>query len=228
MQQVGLRIQQNGALELVRPVVVVRQTAQAGLDAADQDGNFRMCPADEVAVDHRGVVRSFAGHAAGGVGVGLTAVLAHGVMVDHGGHISARDEKAEARRAEDVDGVFLLPVRLGYDGDLVARGLQHAADDRVAEGGVIDVGVADHIDKVRLFPAKRAHLLRADRQKAAAHFVPVEPKPPSPRTVSDRVSDSTNRAVRNGVRIICAMRSPGSIVCGAALSLRRGTKNSPR
>ena len=213
-QQVGLRVEQNGALEPVGPVIVVRQPPQAGLNAADQDGNLRVRAADEVAVDHRGVVRAPAGHAAGRVGVGAASVPAHGIVIDHGVHVPAGDEEAETRRAENIDRIFVPPVGLGDDRDLIARVLQHPADNGVPEGGMIDIGVAYDVDEIRPFPAQRAHFLRADGQKAAAHFVPVEPKPPAPRTVSESISASTNCAVRKGVRIICAMRSPGSTVWG--------------
>ena len=53
---------------LVGPVVVVGQTAQAGLDAADENGYILVGLADEIAVDHGGVVRALAHDAAGGEG----------------------------------------------------------------------------------------------------------------------------------------------------------------
>ena len=70
-QKIGLRIEQDRALALVRPVVVVRQPAQARLDAADDDGLAAIGPADEIAVDRHGIVGPLAHDAAGGIGVGL-------------------------------------------------------------------------------------------------------------------------------------------------------------
>ena len=58
-QQVRLRIEQDGALQAVGPVVIVRQAAQAGLDTADEDRDLRKAAADEVAVDDRRIVRTF-------------------------------------------------------------------------------------------------------------------------------------------------------------------------
>ena len=152
--------------------------------------------ADQVAVDHGGVVRALAGDAAGGVGVGFTAVLAHGVVVDHGVHVSGADQIAQARRAENIDRIRVPPVRLGADCHLISGAFQHTADDGVAEGGVVHIGVADDVDEIRLLPAQGVHFRPADGKKAAHHRLPVEPKPPSPRTVSDSSDASTNFAVR--------------------------------
>ena len=43
------------------------------------------------------------------------------------------------------------------------------------------------------------------------YFFPVEPKPPSPRTVSDSSSVSQNSAAKNGAITSCAIRSPSEI-----------------
>ena len=203
------------------------KSAETCLDAAENDRGVRMRLTDEVAVDHGGIVRSLTCHAAGGVGIGFAPMLADGIMVDHRVHIAAADQKAQTWRAEFVDRVGILPVGLGENCNLIARVLQHAADDGVPEGGVIDIGVPDDIDEIGLLPAEREHLPAVDRKKAH-HLTPVEPKPPSPRRVSERVSASMNFAVRYGVRIICAMRSPCSMVWGTAPWLCSGTKNSPR
>ena len=164
-QQVRLRVEQDRALELVRPVVVVRKAAEACLDAADDDRGLFIRPADEVAVDGHGVVRPLSHHAAGREGVGLAVLFRDGVVVDHRVHVAAGDEKAEPRLAEGGDGGRVLPVRLGEDADLIARVLQHARNDGVAEGGVIDIRIADHIYKIALRPPARVHILFADGQK---------------------------------------------------------------
>ena len=55
-EDVGARVEQHRALELVLPVVVVGQAAQACLDAADNDGGILKRLADEVAVDRDGTI----------------------------------------------------------------------------------------------------------------------------------------------------------------------------
>lgn len=55
-EDVGARVEQYRALELVLPVVVVGQAAQACLDAADDDGGILKRLTDEVAVDRDGTI----------------------------------------------------------------------------------------------------------------------------------------------------------------------------
>ena len=86
-----MRIEQDRALALVRPVVVVREPPQARLDAADDDGLAAVGPADEIAVDRHGVVGALTHDAAGGIGVGLPVGLGDSIVVDHRVHISAHD-----------------------------------------------------------------------------------------------------------------------------------------
>ena len=110
-------------------------------------------------------VRPLSHHAAGREGIGLAVLFRDGVVVDHRVHVAAGDEKAEPRLAEGGDGGRVLPVRLGEDADLIARVLQHARNDGVAEGGVIDIRIADHIYKIALRPPARVHIPSADGQK---------------------------------------------------------------
>ena len=165
-EQVRLGIQQDGALQAFGPVIVVGQPPQAGFNAADEDGDVLVGLADQVAVDHGGVVGPLAHDAAGGEGVGLAPVLGDGVMVHHGIHIAAGHQEAQPGPAVDADGLGVLPVGLGDDADAVAVAFQHPADDGVAEGRMIHIGVADDIYEIALFPAPVQHILFADGKKA--------------------------------------------------------------
>ena len=93
-EDVGARVEQHRALELVLPVVVVGQATQARLDAADNDGGVLERLTDEIAVDRDGTVGAVPLLAAGGIGVGVAAVLGHRIVVDHGVHVAGADEKA--------------------------------------------------------------------------------------------------------------------------------------
>ena len=46
------------------------------------------------------------------------------------------------------------------------------------------------------------------------HFVPVEPKPPVPRTVSERSSTTSNSAFKKGTMASCATRSNADTSAG--------------
>ena len=137
--------------------------AKARFDAADDDRLAAVGAADEVAVDRYGVIGPLAHHAAGGIGVGFPVGFGDGIVVDHRVHIAAHDEKAQARLAEGIDRSGILPVGLRDDADLIARVLEHARDDRVAKRRMIDIAVADDVDKVALLPSAPLHIGAADR-----------------------------------------------------------------
>ena len=161
-QQVRLGIQEDGTLHGIGPVVVVGQAAQAGLNAANENGHILVGLPDEIAVDDGGVVRALAHDAAGSEGVRLPAVPGDGIVVDHGVHVAAADQKAQPGATEDVDGLGVAPVRLRDDDHAVAVAFQNAADDGVAKGRVVYVGVANDVDKVRLRNAALQHFLLGD------------------------------------------------------------------
>ena len=164
-QQIRLGIQQNGAFQLVGPVIVMGQTAQTGFDAADDNGNIMIDPANQIAIDHRGIVGPLAHDAAGGKGVVFAALLGDGVVIDHGIHIAAGDEEPQAGTAQGRDGLGVLPVGLGQNADFIAVGFQNPADDGMAEGRMIHIGIADDIDKIALLPAAGIHVGLGNGQK---------------------------------------------------------------
>ena len=58
--------------------------------------------------------------------------------------------------------------------------------------------------------------------------VPVDPKPPPPRSVSDSCPTSSNRTGVNRWITSCATRAPRSMTCGSGPWLIRITATSPR
>ena len=172
--EIGLGVQQQGTLQGIGPVIVVGQPSQGGFDAADDDGDIAVDPPHQVGIDHAGVVRPKARASAGGVGVGAAPLFGHGVVVHHGVHVAAGDQKGQPRLAADRDGIRVLPVGLGDDGHLEAMAFQHPADDGRPEGGVVHVGVGQQIDEVRLLPAPLLHILFVYRQKAVHRAIVTE------------------------------------------------------
>ena len=168
-QQVRLGVQQQRALHAVGPVVVVGQTAEAGLNAAHHNGLVGIGPADVVAVDGGGVVRPLSDDAAGSKGVRFPALFGHGVVVDHRVHVAAHHQKGQTGFPQGLDAGGVLPVWLGDDAYLIARVLQHPGDDGVTKGGMVHVGVPDNIYKITLLPAPALHILARDGQKISFH-----------------------------------------------------------
>ena len=171
-EDVGARIEQHRALELILPVVVVGQAAQTRLDAADDDGGVLERLADEVAVDRDGTIGAVPLLATGGIGVGVAAVLGHRIVVDHGVHVAGTDEKAQARLAEHRDAGGVGPVGLADDAHFVAVRVEYAADDGHTKARVVHVGVAANVDKVALVPAARIHVGAADGEELVAARTP--------------------------------------------------------
>ena len=166
--EVGAGVKQDGALEGVRPVVVVGKAAQARLDAAQHDGGVLVRAADEVGVDHAGVVGARPHDAPGGVEVLAAAALGYGVMVDHGVHVAGGDQEGQAGLAQDGNALGVVPVRLANHAHLEAVGLQGARDDGHAKAGVVHVGVSADVDEVALLPAAGLHVGAADGEKRLA------------------------------------------------------------
>ena len=171
-EDVGARVEQYRALELVLPVVVVSQAAQACLDAADDDGSVLERLTDEVAVDRDGTIGAVPLLATGGIGVGMATVLGHRIVVDHGVHVAGADQKAQARLTEHRDAGGVGPVGLADDAHLVAVRVEDAADDGHTKAGVVHVGVAADVDKVALVPAARIHVGAADGEELIAARAP--------------------------------------------------------
>ena len=164
-EQVRLAVQQNGAFKLVRPVVVVGHAAQAGLNAADENGDILIYPTDEITVHHRSIVRPFPNHPTGCKGIHLAVLFGHAVVVDHGVHVAASDQKAQTGPTQNRDGLGVFPIRLGDESHLISCRFQHTADDGMAKGGMVHIGIPNDVDKVTLFPASPLHIRFGNWQK---------------------------------------------------------------
>ena len=171
-EDVGARVEQHRALELILPVVVVGQATQACLDATDDDGGVLERLTDKVAVDCDGAIGTVPLLATGGIGVGVAAVLGHRIVVDHGVHVAGADEEAQARLAEHADAGGVGPVGLADDANFVAVRVEDAADDSHAKAGMVHVGVTADVDKVALVPAARIHVGAADGEELIAARAP--------------------------------------------------------
>lgn len=170
-EEVGLAVHQDGAANGVGPVVVVGEAAQAGLDAADDEGDVLPQLTDAAGVDEGGPLGAQAGAAAGGVIVIIAVFLGGGVFVEHRVEVAGGHQHAQAGLAQPLEVDGGAPVGLGDDAHPPATLLQEAADDGRAEAGMVYIGVAADEEEVEAVPAALVHLGAGDGQEVAGHFV---------------------------------------------------------
>ena len=164
-QQIRFCIQQHRAAHRIRPVVVMGDAAQRGLDAADDDRRVGISFATALAVDDHCAVRALAACIIGRIGVIVAQAPIRGVAVDHRIHIAGGDAKEQRRSAQGAKRFGGGPVRLGENAHPKPLRFQQAADDRHAKTGVINIGIASDQDDIAAVPAKRIHLGARHRQE---------------------------------------------------------------
>ncbi len=136
----------------------MRDAPQAGLDASQHDGaGLFEGPADQVAVDDTGAVRTARVFPAGRVVV-LPAPLARGRPVGHQRIDPARRDAPEQRRfTESRDIGRGVHIGLRDDAHPIAGVDQDLANDGRTDEGGVDVAVAGHEDDVEGVPAQGGH-----------------------------------------------------------------------
>ena len=158
-QKVGLGVEQDGAADLVGPIIVMGDAPQRRLDAANDDGRIRKSFPTTLGIDNDGAIRSSAAFSAGSVGIVMAQPAVRRVAVDHGVHVAGGHAIEKVWLAKPAEILRVLPVRLGDEPDAESLRLEQAANDRHAETGVVYIGVAGDEDDVAGIPAKRLHLL---------------------------------------------------------------------
>ncbi len=114
-QQIGLGIHQHRAADLVAPVVVMGNSAQAGLNTPNQNRGILVCLPTALGVDQHRAIRAFTPFVIGGIGVVVADFQIGGVAVDHGIHVARRHRIEQVGLAQFLEFVRVLPVRLSDD-----------------------------------------------------------------------------------------------------------------
>ena len=96
-------------------------------------------------------------------------LLGDGIMIDHGVHVARSDEETQPRLAENIDALRIFPVGLRNDRNAVSVRLKHAGDDRMTKGRMIDISIADDVNKIGTVPSARAHFFLCYGQKLSFH-----------------------------------------------------------
>ena len=142
-EQVGAAVDEQGWMQRVAPVVVVRQAAERGLDAADDYGRIRIERLQYAGIDRHGAVGPKTCFSSRCIGIVAPQPQVGRVVVHHGVHAAARYAEEEPRLAQLAEiAQVVAPVGLRYDGHAVAFGLQQSAYYGCAECGMVYVGVA--------------------------------------------------------------------------------------
>ena len=164
-QHIGFGVHQNRATHGIRPVVVVRGTAQAGFDTAEDHRDIFPGFFTALGIDQRGAIRAFTGNVTRRVGIVMTQLAVGGVAVDHRIHVAGGDAEEQIRFTQAHKIVFIIPVRLGNNPHAKPLRFQHASANRHAEARVIDIGIAGNQNDVAAIPAKLIHLFSRHRQE---------------------------------------------------------------
>ena len=174
-KQVGTAVLQNGAAHCIIPVIVVGKPAQAGLDAADDDGCAGESLSHTVGVNDNRPVGALARLAAGSIVILGSPALCHRIVSHHGVNVARVDEHAVPGLAHGKEILGTVPVGLGQDGHPETGLFQRPGDDRRAKRRVIHIGIAGDQQKIIIIPAPGHHVLPVDGQKL---FTCVHKKPP--------------------------------------------------
>ncbi len=157
-QHVGFGIHQHRTTDGIRPVVVVRGTAQARLNATKDHRHVFPRLFTALGIGQGGAIRALARYVIRRIGVVMAQLAIGGVAVDHRVHVASGDAEEQIRFAEAHKVLFAVPVRLGNDADAEALSLQHTSADRHTEARVINIRIAGNQNDVAAVPAKLIHL----------------------------------------------------------------------
>ena len=158
-QPVGLAANEYRRLQAVLPIVIMRQAAQRGLDAADYYRHVGIKLLEDVAVDGYGIVGTIPGTALGSVGVVAAQALAGGVVVHHRIHRAGRYAKVEARPSQFLEITQVVaPVGLRDHRHPVTAALEHAGYHRRTKRRMVYESIPGKQDDVGLVPSQRLHL----------------------------------------------------------------------
>ena len=164
-QDIGLGIGQHRTAHLVRPVIVMGDAPQAGFDGTDHHIAARISFAATLGINRHRPVRPLVGLGVGRVGIVRAGFAVRSVAIDHRIHVAGGDAEKQVRLAEAFEVRRRIPVRLTENADAETLRFEQAADQRHAEAGVIDIGVASNQNDVARIPSEGIHFGARHGQK---------------------------------------------------------------
>ena len=150
-KKIGTAINKDGGADTLLPIVVVRQAAHGGLDAAKYNGDIGIEAFEDLGIDYGGIFGALVVPSVGCVGILATETTSCSVLVHHGIHDSGSDAKVKPRTSQFAEVTKVVtPVWLWHNGYLVACIFQNSPYDSRTEGGMIHIRIAAEQNDVQL------------------------------------------------------------------------------
>ena len=137
----------------------MRKSPKAGFDSSYDYRHILITSSNQISVDNGCIIRALSHGPAGCVGIRRTFLFRYIVVIYHGIHVSAGNQKAKPRPSKHINTVRIFPVRLRDNSHLIASGFQNPADDGMPKRGMIHIRIPDHIDKIQLVNSPFLHVL---------------------------------------------------------------------
>ena len=189
-EQVGAAVDEHRGSNPVVPVVVMGDAPERGFHPADHDRHRRPeGPSRQPGVDRHRPVGAPARLSSRSVGVVGPGPLVGRVVVDERVHRTRGDPHEQARTPQAKQVLRRVPARLGHDSHPEAPRLEHPADDRGPEGGVVHVGVARDEEDVDPVPASGGDLVWEHGQEPAGRIHGTYMSPRGPAIKRPRLFD---------------------------------------
>ena len=163
------RLQQNGTTDRVGPIVVMSHSSKGCLYSTDDDWCLLIEMTDEVTIDGNRTIRPLSCLSSRRICILMAPLFIHGVVIDHGIHITGRNQKAKTRLTKHINTPVILPVRLTDHSNRISVCPEHPTDDGRAKARMVHIGVSADVDKVHLRKASLLHFFFRYRHKSFCH-----------------------------------------------------------
>ena len=165
-QDVRFAVDKERWAHLVLPVVVMSDPPETRLHPAEDRWFSGKCSLAELGIDHRRMGWFQPRLSAGRKHIFMTHAASRRIDANHGVHVAAGDGTADRGRAEGLERVGILPVRLGDHADTIARIHQQTPDQSRTERRMVHIGITGNKQDVNRIPFAGFHLFPGQRDKS--------------------------------------------------------------
>ena len=166
-QQITLAIDNNRAANFIRPIIIMRDTAQGAFDSAqDHWGVFKRF-FTALCVNNCSAIGALATNIARCVSIIATHFAISGVAINHRIHVASGHAKKQVWLAKGFKRLSTLPIRLGNNADPKTLIFEHPPDHGHTKAGMINIGITRDNNDVTAIPPELSHLVATHRQKGS-------------------------------------------------------------